>query len=100
LKPVKGILKGFFNPAQGWTVALLSRDGSTLGCHEKMSPTLKVVASITRPPFRLPKTIRELGGTMPENLPTAESIRMVERREKKRLKAEQKRALPDPPPAG
>jgi DNA-damage-inducible protein D len=46
------------------------------------------------------QTIRELGGTMPENLPTAESIRMVESREKKRLKAEQKRAMPGPPPAG
>jgi DNA-damage-inducible protein D len=46
------------------------------------------------------QTIRELGGTMPENLPTAENIRMVESREKKRLKAEQKRALPGPPPAG
>ena len=38
LKPLKGILKGFFNPAQGWTVALLSRDGSTLGCHARRSP--------------------------------------------------------------
>jgi hypothetical protein len=45
------------------------------------------------------QTIRELGGTMPENLPTAESIRMVESREKKRLKAERKRALPGPPRA-
>jgi hypothetical protein len=60
----------------------------------------KVVASIARLPFRLPKTIRELGGTMPENLPTAESIRIVESREKKWPKAEQKRALPDSPPAG
>jgi hypothetical protein len=39
-------------------------------------------------------------GTIPEKLPTAESIRMVESREKKRLKAKQKRALPSPPPAG
>jgi DNA-damage-inducible protein D len=46
------------------------------------------------------QTIRELGGTMPENLPTAESIRLVESREEKRLKAEQKRGLPCPPPAG
>ena len=46
------------------------------------------------------QTIRELGGTMPENLPTAESIRMVENREKKRLKTEQKRPLPGPPPVG
>ena len=36
-------------------------------------------------------TIHELGGTMPENLPVAESIKVVEGREKKRLKAEQKR---------
>jgi DNA-damage-inducible protein D len=36
------------------------------------------------------KTIQELGGTMPESLPVAESIRKVESREKKRLKAEQK----------
>ncbi len=43
------------------------------------------------------QTIRELGGTMPENLPTAESIKKVENRERKRLKAEQKRALPNPP---
>jgi DNA-damage-inducible protein D len=51
-------------------------------------------------PFRRRKTIRELGGTMPENLPTAESIRMVESREKKGLKAEQERELPSRPPAG
>jgi DNA-damage-inducible protein D len=36
------------------------------------------------------RTIHELGGTMPENLPAAESIKKVESREKKRLKAEQK----------
>jgi hypothetical protein len=36
------------------------------------------------------KTIHELGGTMPENLPVAESIKKVESREKKRLKAGQK----------
>ena len=35
------------------------------------------------------KTIHELGGTMPENLPVAENIKKVESREKKRLKAEQ-----------
>jgi DNA-damage-inducible protein D len=40
------------------------------------------------------QTIRELGGTMPENLPAAESIKQVESREKKRLKAEQKKSLP------
>jgi DNA-damage-inducible protein D len=37
------------------------------------------------------QTIHELGGTMPENLPVAESIKKVESREKKRLKAEQKK---------
>ena len=46
------------------------------------------------------QTIHELGGTMPENLPTAESIKKVESREKKRLKAEQKKALQAPPGAG
>ena len=43
------------------------------------------------------KTIHELGGTMPENLPAAESIKKVESREKKRLKAEQKRLLGNKP---
>ena len=38
-------------------------------------------------------TIHELGGTMPENLPVAESIKKVESREKKRLRAEQKKAI-------
>jgi DNA-damage-inducible protein D len=33
------------------------------------------------------RTIFELGGTMPENLPTAESIKKIEAREKKRLKS-------------
>jgi hypothetical protein len=42
------------------------------------------------------QTIRELGGTTPENLPVAESIKKVESREKKRLKAELKKALPKP----
>jgi DNA-damage-inducible protein D len=42
------------------------------------------------------QTIHELGGTMPENLPVAESIKKVESRERKRLKAEQKKALPNP----
>ena len=37
------------------------------------------------------RTIHELGGTMPENLPVAENIKKVESREKKRLQAEQKR---------
>ncbi len=37
------------------------------------------------------KTIHELGGTMPENLPVAENIKKVESREKKRLKAAQKK---------
>lgn len=35
------------------------------------------------------KTIHELGGTMPENLPVAESIKKVESREKRRLAAGQ-----------
>ncbi len=43
------------------------------------------------------QTIRELGGTMPEKLPVAESIRKVESREKKRLKVEPKRQLQNPP---
>ena len=43
------------------------------------------------------QTIRELGGTMPEKLPAAESIKKVESREKKRLKVEQKRLLQNPP---
>ena len=45
------------------------------------------------------KTIQELGGTMPENLPAAESIKKVESREKKRLKSGQKQLAenaPDP----
>ena len=42
-------------------------------------------------------TIHELGGTMPENLPVVESIKKVESREKKRLKAAQKRAAQIPP---
>jgi DNA-damage-inducible protein D len=42
-------------------------------------------------------TIHELGGTMPENLPVAESIKKVESREKKRLKAAQKQAAELPP---
>ena len=37
------------------------------------------------------RTIHELGGTMPENLPVAENIKKVESREKKRLKAAQKK---------
>jgi DNA-damage-inducible protein D len=45
------------------------------------------------------KTIHELGGTMPENLPGAESIKKVESREKKRLKAEQKKSLASKPEA-
>jgi DNA-damage-inducible protein D len=43
------------------------------------------------------QTIRELGGTMPEHLPAAESIRKVLSREKRRLKDEQKRGLSTPP---
>ena len=45
------------------------------------------------------KTIHELGGTMPENLPVAESFKKVESREKKRLKAEQKKSLEYKPEA-
>ena len=45
------------------------------------------------------KTIHELGGTMPENLPVAESIKKVESREKKRLKAERKKLSGDKPDA-
>lgn len=43
------------------------------------------------------KTIQELGGTMPENLPVAENIQKVASREKKRLKVEQKK-LPESSP--
>jgi DNA-damage-inducible protein D len=43
------------------------------------------------------QTIHELGSTMPENLPAAESIKNVESREKKRLRAEQKKALQSGP---
>jgi len=45
------------------------------------------------------RTIHELGGTMPENLPVAENIKKVESREKKRLKAAQKKAAELPPDA-
>jgi len=45
------------------------------------------------------KTIHELGGTMPENLPVAESIKKVESREKKRLKAGQKKSAGSGPRA-
>jgi DNA-damage-inducible protein D len=41
------------------------------------------------------QTISELGGTMPENLPVAESIRRS-KAVKKRLKAQQKKVLPNP----
>jgi len=37
------------------------------------------------------KTIHELGGTMPEKLPVAESIKKVESREKKRIKTDQRK---------
>ncbi|HEX3625587.1 MAG TPA: DNA damage-inducible protein D [Verrucomicrobiae bacterium] len=46
------------------------------------------------------RTIHELGGTMPENLPVAENIKKVESREKKRLKAEHKKSLQPPPGLG
>lgn len=45
------------------------------------------------------RTIHELGGTMPENLPVAESIKKVASREKKRLKAEQKKSVKNAPGA-
>jgi DNA-damage-inducible protein D len=45
------------------------------------------------------RTIHELGGTMPENLPIAENIKTVESREKKRLKAEQKKLAEGAPDA-
>ena len=38
------------------------------------------------------QTIHELGGTMPEQLPVAENIKQVASREKKRLKAAQKKS--------
>jgi DNA-damage-inducible protein D len=44
-------------------------------------------------------TIHELGGTMPENLPVAESIKKVASREKMRLKAEQNKTLEMSPEA-
>jgi DNA-damage-inducible protein D len=43
------------------------------------------------------RTIHELGGTMPENLPVTESIKKVAGREKKRLKAEQKKLFRNEP---
>jgi DNA-damage-inducible protein D len=43
------------------------------------------------------RTIHELGGTMPENLPVAENIKKVEGREKKRLKARQKKIAGNQP---
>ena len=45
------------------------------------------------------KTIHELGGTMPEDLPVAESIKKIESREKRRLKAGQKPTTELPPEA-
>lgn len=45
------------------------------------------------------KTIHELGGTMPENLPIAESIKKVETRERKRLIVEQKKLAENRPNA-
>jgi len=45
------------------------------------------------------RTIHELGGTMPENLPVAENIRKVESREKKRLKAWEKKLAENAPAA-
>ena len=45
------------------------------------------------------QTIHELGGTMPENLPIAESVKKVESREKKRLGAGSRLRLPVKPEA-
>lgn len=45
-------------------------------------------------------TIRELGGTMPENLPAAESIKKVESRERKRIKSAEKNEVKNPPAPG
>ncbi len=45
------------------------------------------------------RTIRELGGTMPENLPIAENIKKVESREKKRLKSPQRKLAEGSPGA-
>ena len=41
--------------------------------------------------------IHELDGTMPENLPVAESIKKVASREKKRFKAEPKKSMANDP---
>jgi len=43
------------------------------------------------------QTIREIGGTMPEDHPVAEPIRKIESREKKRLKAQPKKRALDAP---
>ena len=43
------------------------------------------------------QTIRELGGTMPENLPAPENIKKIEGRAKKQLKARNGRVLQNPP---
>ncbi len=48
------------------------------------------LASTTKWVRKVRQTIHELGGTMPENLPVAESIKKVESREKKRIKTGQK----------
>jgi DNA-damage-inducible protein D len=41
------------------------------------------------------RAIAELGGTMPENLPTAESIKKLESAEKKRLVAPKAKSMKD-----
>ena len=43
------------------------------------------------------QTIRELGGTMPENLPVAESIKKIEHREKRQIKSDEGNALDNTP---
>jgi DNA-damage-inducible protein D len=46
---------------------------------------------------KIRRTIHELGGTMPENLPVTENIKKVESREKKRLKAGRKKLADNAP---
>jgi DNA-damage-inducible protein D len=50
---------------------------------EQANRTHREVGAVVR------RTIRELGGTMPENLPVAESIKKVEGRKTKQIKAKQ-----------
>jgi len=81
-----GIGSGALRPVEDWKL-------SRYACY-LVIPN----ADPSKPLVALGQTIRELGGTMPENLLTAESIKKVESREKKRLQAEQKKAAQSPPP--